>query len=132
MEDNKDNTRDVRETKTDIQVMQSEQKPEGGKHNNAIGLVNWLVILCLIVLSSTASVMIYDKFYAKKEKKLVAYDLQGYLMNQRLAMQKGELTEKQLGENLDKLKIKLDNIPPDQAVITADVVLRNIEVLRLD
>jgi hypothetical protein len=129
MGDNEDTGKGVKESGTDIQELQSEQTPECSKPRNAIGLINWLIIVCLMVLSSTASVAIYDRYYANR---LVAFDLQGYLLNQRLAMQKNQLTEKQLGENLDALKAKLDNIPANQAVITADVVLRNIEVLKLE
>jgi hypothetical protein len=120
----KDSTTEVKEERTEQKS--SENKPAGA---HALGLLNWLIIVCLIALSSTASVFLYDRFYAPR---LVAFDLQGYLSNQRAAMLKNQLTEKELGNNLDTLKVKLDNIPSNKAVITADVVLRNIEVLKLD
>ena len=99
------------------------------KHAGVIGLMNWLIIILLMVVSSAGSVFIYDHYYAQK---LMAFDLQGYLMKQRIALQNNQLTEKQLGDNLDALKVKLDNIPANQAVITADVVLRNIQTINLE
>ena len=91
--------------------------------------MNWLIIILLMVISSAGSIFIYDRYYAQK---LTAFDLQGYLLKQRIAMQNNQLTEKQLGDNLDALKVKLDNIPSNQAVITADVVLRNIQTINLE
>ena len=99
------------------------------KHAGAIGLMNWLIIILLMVISSAGSIFIYDRYCAQK---LTAFDLQGYLLRQRMAVQNNQLTEKQLGDNLDALKIKLDNIPSNQAVITADVVLRNIQTINLE
>ena len=91
--------------------------------------MNWLIIILLMVISSAGSIFIYDRYYAQK---LTAFDLQGYLLKQRIAVQNNQLTEKQLGDNLDALKIKLDSIPSNQAVITADVVLRNIQTINLE
>jgi len=99
------------------------------KHAGVIGLMNWLIIIFLMVISSAGSIFIYDRYYAQK---LTAFDFQGYLLKQRIALQNNQLTEKQLGDNLDALKVKLDNIPSNQAVITADVVLRNIQTINLD
>ena len=99
------------------------------KHAVVIGLMNWLIIILLMVISSAGSIAIYDRYYAQK---LTAFDLPGYLMKQRIAMQNNQLTEKQLGDNLDALKVKLDNIPSNQAVITADVVLRNIQTINIE
>ena len=99
------------------------------KQAGVIGLMNWLIIILLMVISSAGSIFVYDRYYAQK---LTAFDLQGYLLKQRIAMQNNQLTEKQLGDNLDALKVKLDNIPSNQAVITADVVLRNIQTINLE
>jgi hypothetical protein len=101
----------------------------GDKRAGVLGLMNWLIIILLMVISSAGSIFIYDRYYAQK---LTAFDFQGYLLKQRIAMQNNQLTEKQLGDNLDALKVKLDNIPSNQAVITADVVLRNIQTINLE
>ncbi|MEN6317916.1 MAG: hypothetical protein ABFD82_04070 [Syntrophaceae bacterium] len=110
-------------------VSQPEVTVKEEKHTIGIGLMNWLIILLLMVISSAGSICIYDRYYAQK---LTAFDLQGYLIKQRIAMQNNQLTEKQLGDNLDALKVKLDNIPSNQAVITADVVLRNIQTIKIE
>jgi hypothetical protein len=99
------------------------------KHAGVLGLMNWVIIILLIAISSAGAIVIYDRYYAQK---LTAFDLQGYLLKQRIAMQNNQLTEKQLGDNLDALKVKLDNIPSNQAVITADVVLRNIQTINFE
>ena len=119
---------DIQESGEESIVSQQESTVKDN-HASVIGLMNWLIIILLMVISSAGSIFIYDRYYAQK---LTAFDLQGYLLKQRIAMQNNQLTEKQLGDNLDALKVKLDSIPSNQAVITADVVLRNIQTINLE
>jgi len=120
---------DIRQSGEESVVSQPENAVKEEKHAGVIGLMNWLIIILLMVISSAGSIFIYDRYYSQK---LTAFDLQGYLLKQRIALQNNQLTEKQLGDNLDALKVKLDNIPSNQAVITADVVLRNIQTINLE
>jgi len=120
---------DISESEEARVVSQPESTVKEEKHAGVIGLMNWLIIILLMVISSAGSIFIYDRYYAQK---LAAFDLQGYLLKQRIALQNNQLTEKQLGDNLDALKVKLDHIPSNQAVITADVVLHNIQTINLE
>ena len=128
--DNDDNIEeDIQESTGEKDATQTENIVKAEKSAGKIGLMRWVMIALLMFMSSTASIMIYDRYYAQK---LVAFDLQEYLTKQRMALQNNQMTEKQIGENLDVLKAKLDNMPKNQAVITADVVLRNIQLLNLE
>ena len=128
--DNDDNIEeDIQESTGEKDATQTENIVKAEKSAGKIGLMSWVMIALLMFMSSTASIMIYDRYYAQK---LVAFDLQEYLTKQRMALQNNQITEKQIGENLDVLKAKLDTMPKNQAVITADVVLRNIQLLNLE
>lgn len=129
MDSNDNIEEDIQESTGEKDATQTENIVKAEKSAGKIGLMRWVMIALLMFMSSTASIMIYDRYYAQK---LVAFDLQEYLTKQRMALQNNQITEKQIGENLDVLKAKLDNMPKNQAVITADVVLRNIQLLNLE
>ena len=129
MDSNDNIEEDIQESTGEKDATQTENIVKAEKSAGKIGLMRWVMIALLMFMSSTASIMIYDRYYAQK---LVAFDLQEYLTKQRMALQNNQITEKQIGENLDVLKAKLDNMPKNQAVITADVVLRNIQFLNLE
>ena len=129
MDSNGNIEEDIQESTGEKDATQTENIVKAEKSAGKIGLMSWVMIALLMFMSSTASIMIYDRYYAQK---LVAFDLQEYLTKQRMALQNNQITEKQIGENLDVLKAKLDNMPKNQAVITADVVLRNIQFLNLE
>jgi hypothetical protein len=129
MDSNDNIEEDIQESTGEKDATQTENIVKAEKSAGKIGLMRWVMIALLMFMSSTASIMIYDRYYAQK---LVAFDLQEYLTKQRMALQNNQMTEKQIGENLDVLKAKLDNMPKNQAVITADVVLRNIQLLNLE
>jgi hypothetical protein len=129
MDSNDNIEEDIQESTGEKDATQTENIVKAEKSAGKIVLMRWVMIALLMFMSSTASIMIYDRYYAQK---LVAFDLQEYLTKQRMALQNNQMTEKQIGENLDVLKAKLDNMPKNQAVITADVVLRNIQFLNLE
>jgi hypothetical protein len=129
MDSNGNIEEDIQESTGEKDATQTENIVKAEKSAGKIGLMSWVMIALLMFMSSTASIMVYDRYYAQK---LVAFDLQEYLTKQRMALQNNQITEKQIGENLDVLKAKLDTMPKNQAVITADVVLRNIQLLNLE
>ncbi len=130
MIDSNDNIEeDIQESTGEKDATQTENIVKAEKSAGKIGLMSWVMIALLMFMSSTASIMVYDRYYAQK---LVAFDLQEYLTKQRMALQNNQITEKQIGENLDVLKAKLDSMHKNQAVITADVALRNIQLLNLE
>ena len=95
----------------------------------SLGMKNLVALIFIMIMTSVCSIMVYDHFFAQK---LTAFDLQGYLTKQRVALQTGQLTEQQVGDNLDAIKAKMDKLPLNQALITSDVVLRNIKVVTLE
>ena len=95
----------------------------------SLGMKNLVALIFIMIMTSVCSIFIYDHFFAQK---LTAFDLQGYLTKQRVALQTGQLTEQQVGDNLDAIKAKMDKLPLNQALITSDVVLRNIKVVTLE
>ena len=95
----------------------------------SLGMKNLVALIFIMIMTSVCSFMVYDHFFAQK---LTAFDLQGYLTKQRVALQTGQLTEQQVGDNLDAIKAKMDKLPLNQALITSDVVLRNIKVVTLE
>jgi hypothetical protein len=129
MDSNDNIEEDIQESTGEKDATQTENIVKAEKSAVKIGLMSWVMIALLMFMSSTASIMVYDRYYAQK---LVAFDLQEYLTKQRMALQNSQITEKQIGENLDVLKAKLDTMPKNQAVITADVALRNIQLLNLE
>lgn len=88
--------------------------------------VHWLLTLLLCAASSAGSVWVYDRWFARD---IVAVDLAGFVAAQREALVTGAATEAQVREALDGLERRLGEIPPRYAVITADVALRNLEVI---
>jgi len=90
------------------------------------GLLHWLLTLLLCAASSAGSVWVYDRWFARD---IVAVDLAGFVAAQREALATGAATEAQVREALDGLERRLGEIPPRYAVITADVALRNLEVI---
>ena len=95
----------------------------------SLGMKNLVALIFIMIMTSVCSIFVYDHFFAQK---LTTFDLQGYLTKQRVALQTGQLTEQQVGDNLDAIKAKMDKLPLNQALITSDVVLRNIKVVTLE
>lgn len=112
--------------KTEQTEIKESAKAKPGKHVCAVGLLNWILIAILSIGCSCATTLIYDRYLAQK---VVAYDFQGFLAKETAAVQKGEITIEQMNTHLEQLKERIDAVPPNQAVITADVVLRNINVI---
>ena len=96
MIDSNDNIEeDIQESTGKKDATQKENIVKAEKSDCGIGLMRWVMIALLMFMSSTASIMVYDRYYAQK---LVAFDLQEYLTKQRMALQNNQITEKQIGE----------------------------------
>lgn len=88
-----------------------------------------VLILCLFfsVCSAVSSVYVYDRYFALK---LVAVDIKGYLADQRDLYMAHKINEEQLNKAIDKLGAAVDRIPKTKAVVMADAVIRNVEVVK--
>lgn len=101
-----------------------EKRAPGASRRSA--WAHWLLTLLLCAATSAGSVLAYDRWFARD---IVAVDLAGFVAAQREALAAGAATEAQVREALDDLERRLGEIPPRYAVITADVALRNLEVI---
>ncbi len=78
------------------------------------------------VTISFGSVYLYDRFLAQK---VVAVDLQGFLVKQKGLYLQGDIDDAELKKRLDRLEQLVETIPKRYAVILGDVVVRNVEVI---
>lgn len=104
--------------------------PELGRETGRPG-PGWVAVfvLCLIVsiASAASSMYVYDRYYAQK---FVAVDVRGYLAEQRDLYLAHKIDDKQLKQAIDKLGAAVDGIPKNRAVVMADAVIRNVEVVK--
>lgn len=101
-------------------------KQENTQKRIAPGYLEMIVISLLISLSVVFG---YDRFFAQKIKVV---DLQGYLRTQKALLTRGEISEQQFMDHLDRLQNTLNQEPGQHIVILKEVVLRNGEAVDLD
>ena len=87
----------------------------------------WFATVLLCALFSLLSVFVYDRYFALK---LVAVDIKGYLADQRDMYVAHKINEEQLNQAIDRLGAAVDRIPKNRAVVMADAVIRNVEVVK--
>ena len=88
------------------------------------------IFFCVILVSMVASfssVYLYDRFIAQK---VVAVDLQGFLVEQKGLYLHGDIDDAELKLRMDRLEQFTESIPKRYAVILGDVVVRNVEVVK--
>ncbi|MEW6418628.1 MAG: hypothetical protein AB1480_10970 [Nitrospirota bacterium] len=88
---------------------------------------NWLLTLLISLLMSLASILVYDRFFVQK---IVAFDIKGYIAEQRELYISGKINEEQLKANIDKMEKAVMSIPKNKVIIMGDAVIRNAEVVR--
>jgi hypothetical protein len=88
-----------------------------------------IFVLCLIVsvASATASVYVYDQYYAQK---FVAIDIKGYMADIRDQYVAKKIDDEGVKLALKKLGVALDSIPKNKAIVMGDAVVRNVEVVK--
>lgn len=89
-----------------------------------VKLISAVLFLCLSV--SAISLYLYDRYRATR---IVSVDLDGYISEQKERFIAGEITEEKLTENMNRLKEAVDRIPGNTVVLTADVVVKNAEII---
>ncbi len=88
------------------------------------------ILLCVVLVSlliSLSTVCLYDRFMAQK---VVAVDLQGFLVEQKELYLRGEIDDVALKDRMDHLEQFVAALPERYAVVLGDVVVRNIEVIK--
>jgi len=101
------------------------KKPESKPAISMLKVV--LIVLIVSLFSSAVSVFVYDRFYAQK---VAAIDIKGYLAEQKDLYTAGKLTDDQFEAKLDTLEALVDSVPKNKALITGDVAVRNIEIIK--
>ncbi len=102
--------------------------PQKKEKNSGPG---WFAVflLCLIVsvASASASVYVYDQYYAQK---FVAVDIKGYMADLRDQYIAHKMTDEEVKQAIGKLGAALDRIPKNKAIVMADSVIKNVEVVK--
>lgn len=85
------------------------------------------LIVAISIISSAASVFVYDRYFATK---LMAVDIKGYLGTQRDLYLAGKINDDQLAKSLDNLEMFVKALPKNRKIIMGDVAVRNIDVIK--
>lgn len=94
------------------------------------GVTRTTAILLTIVVSaitSTASVVAYDHFYAQK---VVAVDIRSFIEAKKADYVAGRLDDASLKVEMDKLEATVASIPKNKAVLMGDLVVKNVEIIK--
>ncbi len=84
-------------------------------------------VILVSLVTSCGSVYLYDRFLAQK---VVAVDLQGFLVEQKELYLHGDIDDAELKLRMDHLEQFVESIPKRYAVLLGDVVVRNVEVVK--
>ena len=116
------------------EALQAEKAAENNDTTTAskkgLGFGHWVKTAILCLICSVVAIIAYDRFYVGHTPKIVAVDLKGFIQKEQALFMQGKLTKDQLEANVKGLTDKIMTVPADTAVITNDVVVRNVE--RLD
>ncbi len=115
---------DVTEEKTAPTVAPQPSTP------SACGVTRTTAALLAIVVSaitSTASVVAYDHFYAQK---VVAVDIRTFIEAKKADYLAGRLDDASLKVEMDKLEATVASIPKNKAVLMGDLVVKNVEIIK--
>lgn len=69
----------------------------------------------------------YDRYFAVQPP--IAVDIKGYVAEQRQLYMDGKIDNKKLRENMDRLEAMIATVSKHRAVIMADAVIKNVEML---
>lgn len=98
------------------------------KGKQRVRLPGIAVCLLISVVSSAATLFVYDHWLAQK---IVAVDMKGYITLQRYKYKDGKINDEDLRKAFDKLELEMNAIPKNRVVIMADTAIRNAEVFKL-
>jgi len=86
----------------------------------------WIQTVVISLVISAFSLFIYDHFYAPK---IVAFDIKGYMADQRALYLSGKIDDAILKKNLNELQQKIAGMPKNKTIIMGDVVVSQTETL---
>lgn len=86
----------------------------------------FLVVLVNIIMSS-ASLYVYDRYFAQK---VVAFDIKGYIAEQKKLFYKGKITEDELLSGLDKVDAFLMKESKNTLILNGEAVIKNAKFIK--
>lgn len=104
----------------------TKQKDKPGR-NLTRRLVTAFLVLGILLASSAASIVVYDRYFATR---IVAVDIKGFIATQRDLFVQGKIDDDQLRKNIESLEKAIENIPSNEVVIMGDAVVRNAKTIR--
>ena len=82
----------------------------------------YLEILLIALVVAGITLFAYDRWFALR---VVAFDLKGYLRTQKALLARGEITEAQWQQGLERLEQVFRAQPPNRTILLKEVVLKN-------
>lgn len=86
-----------------------------------------LTTLALSFTVSAATIWVYDRHFAQK---IVTFDMNSYLADQKNLYVNGKLDDKELEAELKAVADIINSLPGNHVVLVSDVVLKGAEVVR--
>jgi len=96
-----------------------EEHPHRARNSISPGYGEMICIILIIVLGALFG---YDRYLAPK---VIAFDIKGYLREQKALLAGGEITEEQWKQGFDTLERVLREQPERHLIILKDVVLKH-------
>lgn len=85
------------------------------------------LIVLISMLASTASLIIYDRFFALK---IVAFDITGFITSQKKQFYEGKITETELLRSLDEVDELLNRENKTTLILNSNAVIRNAKLIK--
>ena len=82
----------------------------------------YLEVVLIALVVAGVSLFAYDRWFVPR---VVAFDLKGYLRAQQALLARGEITEAQWQQRLDRLEQVFREQPPNRTILLKEVVLKN-------
>jgi hypothetical protein len=86
-----------------------------------------LFLLLLNVLVSMTTIYVYDRSFAQK---VVAFDIRGYMADQKKLFYAGKITEDELLKSLDTLDDFLRRESRNTLILNGDAVVKNAKFIK--
>ena len=81
-----------------------------------------LLILLLNILVAIASISVYDRFFSQK---VMAFDISGYMAEQKKLFFAGKITEEELLRTLDRVDERLKQESKRTLILNGSAVIKN-------
>ncbi len=98
-------------------VMENNQEKRPG-----LTLKSLMLILLLNILISFVSISVYDRFFSQK---VMAFDISGYMAEQKRLFFSGKITEEELLRTLDRVDERLRQESKRTLILNGSAVIKN-------